>query len=328
MLLAVTAWGALAWYVAGPGSDGMRLAVAGLVALLGVASIAAPARYRRPVRVVLAVAIASLAIWWHGLEPSNDRDWKTEVAVQPWATIEGDRVTVHNVRNFKYRSVSDFDVAYYDKTYLLSELTAVDLAAIYWMGPDIAHIIVSFGFANGDQLAFSIETRTERGEGYSTVRGFFRQYEIFYVVADERDVIGVRANHRRDPTEDVYLYRLQAPIANGRRLFLDYLHKINALKDHPEWYNTLTTNCTTNVWLHSGVNPEHPPFSWKLLASGHVPEYLYEHGRVVTGLPFEELRTRSLINPRAQAAGNAGDFSRRIREGLPGITAPSRVTAP
>lgn len=306
----------------------MRLAVAGLVALLGIASIAAPARYRLAARVVFAVLIASLAIWWHGLEPSNYRDWKTEVAVQPWATIEGDRVTVHNVRNFKYRSVSDFDVAYYDKTYLLSELTAVDLAAIYWMGPDIAHIIVSFGFANGDQLAFSIETRTERGEGYSTVKGFFRQYELFYVVADERDVIGVRTNHRRDPSEDVYLYRLQGPIANSRRLFLDYLRKINALKDQPEWYNTLTTNCTTNVWLHTSANPGRLAFSWKLLASGHVPEYLYENGRLVTGLPFEELRTRSLINTRAHAAGNASDFSRRIREGLPGMTEAPRVTAP
>lgn len=306
----------------------MRLAVAGLVALLGIASIAAPARYRLAARAVFAAAMVLLAVWWQGVKPSNDRDWKTEVAVQPWATIEGDRVTVHNVRNFKYRSVSDFDVAYYDKTYLLSELTAVDLAAIYWMGPDIAHIIVSFGFANGDQLAFSIETRTERGEGYSTVKGFFRQYELFYVVADERDVIGVRTNHRREPSEDVYLYRLQGPIANGRRLFLDYLRKINALKDQPEWYNTLTTNCTTNVWLHTSANPGRLAFSWKLLASGHVPEYLHENGRLVTSLPFEELRTRSLINTRAHAAGNASDFSRRIREGLPGMTEAPRVTAP
>jgi hypothetical protein len=181
------------------------------------------------------------------------------------------------------------------------------------MGPHIAHTLLSFGFGGKDYLAISIETRKEKDESYSTVAGFFRQYELYYVVADERDVIRVRTNYRRDPPEDVYVYRVTGRVENARNLFLGYLQKINALKEHPEFYNTLTTNCTTNIWTHARVNPEHPPLSWKLLASGHVPEYLYESGRVDNSVPFAELQRRSHINARAQAADKAGDFSQRIR---------------
>ena len=183
------------------------------------------------------------------------------------------------------------------------------------MGPAIAHIFVSFAFAGGEQLAISIETRKEKGEGYSTIKGFFRQYELYYVVADERDVIRLRTNYRHDPPEDVYVYRVQGPIDNARRLFVDYLTKINALNSQPEFYNTLTTNCTTNIWMHSLVNPQHLPLSWKILASGYVPEYLYETGRLDTRVPFPELRQRAHVNARAQAADKAADFSRRIRAG-------------
>lgn len=320
--LALAGWGALAWYFAGPGQDAARLVPAVLFVLLGLVGIAGPKKWRRSARWTFGIAFALLLFWWQSLQPSNDRAWQTEVAVLPWATTEGDLVTVHNVRNFNYRSETDFDVAYYDKTYDLSGLKSVDLAAIYWAGPHIAHVIVSFGFDNGDQLAFSIETRKEKDETYSTLAGFFRQYELIYIAADERDVIRLRTNYRNDPPEDVYLYRVQGPIENGRRMFLQYVNKINALKAKPEWYNTLTTNCTTNVWMHSQANPGHLAFSWKLLASGHVPEYLYQTGRLSAGPPFEELRVRSRVNDRARAADQEPDFSHRIREGLPGIVKP------
>jgi hypothetical protein len=223
-------------------------------------------------------------------------------------------VTVRNIRNFDYRSEKDYTPAYYDRRFDLRDLEGVDLVAVYWMGPAIAHIFVSFAFAGGDHIAVSIETRKERGENYSTLKGFFRRYELYYVVADERDVIRLRTNYRRDPPEEVYLYRLHAPLENGRRIFMEYLKKINALQAKPEFYNTLTTNCTTNIWLHSQTNPEHLRFSWKILASGYVPEYLYESGRLDRSVPLTELSKRAHINGRAQAANAATDFSRLIRQ--------------
>ena len=192
-------------------------------------------------------------------------------------------------------------------------LEGVDLVAVYWMGPAIAHIFVSFAFTGGDHLAISIEARKEKGEGYSILKGFFRQYELYYVVADERDVIRLRTNYRQDPPEDVYVYRMRGSVDNGRRLFTAYINKINDLNRSPEFYNTLTTNCTTNIWVHSKVNPEHPPFSWKILASGYVPQYLYETGKLDTRLPFAELQRSAYVNLQAKRADGAPDFSQRIR---------------
>jgi hypothetical protein len=179
--------------------------------------------------------------------------------------------------------------------------------------------MVSFGFVGDRYVAVSIETRKERGEAYSTIAGFFKQYELVYVVGDERDLIRVRTNYR-EPREDVYVYRVRAPRENLRRVFLDYLRELNALGDHPAFYNTLTTNCTTSILVHTRVNPGAPPFSWKVLLSGYLPEYTYELGRLDTSLPFDELRRRSRVNESAQAADRDPDFSRRIREGLPGMT--------
>jgi hypothetical protein len=267
--------------------------------------------------IVYAVLFAIVLWRWLAIEPSNDRDWQVEGARLAYATIDGERITLHNIRNFAYRTETDFTPAYYDKTFDLTSLDSVDVVAVYWMGPAIAHVFLTFGFGGKDYLAISIEARKERDEGYSSVRGFFRQYELQYIVADERDVIRVRTNYRKDPPEEVYLYRLRGAPEAARRVFLDYVAEINRLKEQPEFYNTLITNCTSNIWLHSRVNPEHLPYSWKLLVSGHVPELLYDHGRLDTSLPFAELQRRSLINSRAMAADKAEDFSRRIREGLP-----------
>ena len=210
--------------------------------------------------------------------------------------------------------------SYYDRTFDLRALDSVDLLAVYWIGPAIAHMFVSFGFGD-DHLAVSIEARKVRGEGYSSLKGFFRQYELVYVVADERDVIRVRTNYRKDPPEDVYLYRAQIPRDNIRRVFLDYVREINALHERAQFYNTLTTNCTTSILFHTRVNPESLPLSWKVLLSGYAPEFVYDYGRLDRSLPFSELRQRSRINLRAQAADRAADFSRRIREDLPGLAA-------
>jgi hypothetical protein len=319
VLAAMTGWGALALYYSDLESAGVRTALAFGFGLFGLASLVGFTlkRWRRLALAGFLVAFVLLVAWWSRIEPSNDRDWKPEVAVSPYATIDGDRITVHNVRNFDYRTETDFTTRYYDKTYDLRQLDSLDLIASYWAGPAIAHIFLSFGFAGKDYLAISIERRDERGEEYSTIKGLFKQYELFYNVSDERDVIRVRTNYRKDPPEDVYLYRAHGPVENGRRLFLAYMHKINVLREWPEFYNTLTTNCTTAIWLNTRVNPRHVPLSWKILLSGYLPEYLYEMGRLDTSLPFPELKRRSRINVRARAADKAENFSQRIRQGLP-----------
>ena len=309
----VTLWGALALYFSGP--SGFHVVLAAGYGLCGLATLLSFAivRWRRWITGAFIIVFAVLLTWWNTIEPSNDRNWQPDVAVLPYATENGDLITVHNIRNFDYRTETDFTPAYYDKIFDLQKLESVDLIAVYWMGPAIAHTFLSFGFEGGDYLAVSIETRKVQGEEYSMIKGFFKQDELYYVVADERDVIRVRTNYRKDPPEDVHIYRVQRPIENGRRLFLEYMRRINALKEKPEFYNTLTTNCTTTIWLNTRVNPGHVPFSWKLLLSGYVPEYLYDVQALDTQLPFPELQRLSLVNARARAADQARDFSMRIR---------------
>ncbi len=315
VILGTAAWGVLALLYFDHANPALRTALAvayGIASLITLALFIGRRRRWHAFLAQLALFGVVLACWT-GIKPSNDRVWVTENAVLPYATFEGDHVTLHNIRNNDYRTETDFTPRYYDRTFDLQQLNSADLIASYWMGPAIAHVFVSFGFADGNHVAISIEARSERGEGYSTIKGFFRQYELYYDVADERDVIRLRTNYRKDPPEEVHVYRLHGPVGNGRAVFLDYLREINTLKEHPAFYNTLTTNCTSNIWLHSRVNPGHVPYSWKILLSGHFPEYLYENGRLDTSLPFDELQKRSIINPLAQAADQAEDFSQRIR---------------
>jgi len=311
----MTAWGAGAIYYGDFGRPRARSALAvGFIVATALAFLLLPRR-RRTLAGFLVV-FATVVMWWLRIPASNERDWQPEVSVTPWAEMSGDRVTIHGVRNFDYRTETDFLARWEDRTYDLRALDSADLIAVYWAGPAIAHIIVSFGFGGRDYLAISMETRKERDEAYSALAGFFKQYELVYVVADERDVIRVRTTYRR-PQEDVYVYRVRTPRANIRRVFLDYLKGMNDLRSHPEFYNTLTTNCTTGVVMHTRVNPESPPVSWKVLLSGYVPEYLYKLGRLDTRHPFAELRLMSNVNKRAHAADQDPAFSRRIREGMP-----------
>ena len=317
-IVAVGVWGVLALAVSGPPNPPLRM---GLAAGFGAASLAAlvawfSARWRWRGLAAWGLLFGAALTWYFSLAPSNDRDWVPENARLSSATVEGDVVTVRNIRNFSYRSETDFTPAYYDQRFDLRQLEGVDVVATYWMGPHIAHVFLSFAFAGGERLAVSIEARKEQGEGYSTVNGFFRQYELYYVVADERDLIGLRTNYRNNPPEQVYVYPLEGRKEEARRVFMDYIDKINALAAKPAFYNSLTTNCTTNIWVSSRVNAGHVPFSWKILASGHVPEYLHEQGRLAgSDRPFAELQLQAFVNGRAQAAGAvAPDFSRRIRD--------------
>ncbi len=230
------------------------------------------------------------------------------------ATIrrEGRTVFVQHIRNFSYRSETDATSAYYDAAFSLDDLASVDLVSSYWAGDWIAHVFLTFGFRDGRHLAFSIETRRAKGVGYSTIAGFFHHYELFYVVADERDLIGVRTDLRH---EHVYLYRLHLTPPAREALFLSYLDKVQQLAMHPEWYNTVTDNCTTGILNRANMFGD-VGYSWRVLLSGYAAEYAYSLGLLNTDQPFAELRRESLIE-RPATASITGAYSRDIRRNLP-----------
>ena len=315
LIAGMTAWGAGAIYYSPLPGEILRATLAGgFVIATALAFILL--RNRRRTLIGFLIAFAILVGLFFQIPASNDRDWQPEVARTPYATINGDMITIHNVRNFDYRTETDFDTRWEDRSYDISKLHSLDVIAVYWAGKAIAHVMVSFGFQGKDYLAVSIETRKEKGEDYSTLAGFFRQYELIYIPADERDVIGVRTTYRK-PQEDVYIYRTRAPLRNIRRIFLDYIKTMNDMHQRAQFYNTLTTNCTTSILMHTRMNPESPPMSWKILLSGYVPDYLYEIGGLDTTKPFAELEKISRVNERAHAADKDPAFSQRIRQGLP-----------
>ena len=259
--------------------------------------------------------VVLVALWWASIAPSNSRNWSPDVARAARAVFHDSSVSIQNVRNFKYRSESDYDQSWETRTYDLDRIRGVDLFLSFWGPTQIAHTIASWDFSDGEHLAISIETRKEKGESYSALRGFFRQYELYYVVADERDLVGLRTNYRG---EQVYLYRIRVPVSQARALLIDYLDEVNHLADHPQWYNALTQNCTTTIRGHAQNAGASGRLDWRLLANGHLDQLLYERGQIDTRLPFDALRTRSNITERAKVAGDSSDFSTRIRQGLPG----------
>ena len=315
IIACMTAWASLAIYYSNLFSDDVRSGIAiGFAICTAAAFLLFKKRFWTAIGFLAVFCL--IVVWWLSINPSNDRNWQKDVAVLPYATIQDNLVTIHNIRNLNYRTETDFDVHYYDKNFDLKTLDSVDLIAVYWMGDAIAHIMMSFGFQGKDFVAFSIETRKEIGEEYSTIKGFFKQYELTYIAGDERDLIRVRTDYR-NPKEDVYLYRIRFNRERAQRLFMEYIKQINAMKKKPVWYNTLTTNCTTNIVMHIKTFSERIHYSWKILLSGYTPLYAYELGALDTRIPFLELRNASHINPKAHVIGNDPEFSRKIREGLP-----------
>ena len=311
----MTLWAALAIYYSNLPGEHLRLGLSGIFALATVAAFLFLPKRGRTLVGFLAI-FAVVVAWWMMIPASNTRKWQREVARAPYAVIEGNLITIHDIRSFNYRTETDFDAVYYDKTFDLTKLDSLDLIGVYWMGDAIGHIMLSFGFQGKDFITFSIETRKEQGEDYSTIKGFFKQYELIYIAGDERDLIRVRTDFRK-PQEDVYLYRLRATPERVQNLFMEYIQRINRMKQRPEWYNTLTTNCTTNIIYHMKAAGARARYNWKILLSGYAPQYAYELGALDTRIPFEELRRRSYINPKAHAIGSDQEFSRKIREGLP-----------
>jgi hypothetical protein len=254
---------------------------------------------------------AGVLAWWLTLQPSNERPWQPDVDRTAWGQIDGDSVTLHNVRRCDYRSETDYTAHWETRVVRLSQVTGIDLAINYWGSPWMAHPIISFQFADAPPLCFSIETRKELGEKYSAIGGLYRQYELVYVVAEESDVLGVRTRHRQG--EDVYLYRTTATPEAARAVLLEYLESLNRLHKTPRWYHALTTNCTTSIRTQRAPD-KRAPWDWRLLVNGKGDELAYERGTLDRSLPFPELKRRSLINERARAAREDAAFSDAIRQ--------------
>jgi hypothetical protein len=309
------AWASLAIYYSNLPSAGLRVALAMAFAILAIWLLWL-SRDRRAYVIFMALFLGVVA-WWLSISPSHDRPWRPEVAVMPRATIDGDHVRISGVRNFEYRSVSDFTVRYEEREVQLSHLTGLDFFVSYWSEGLVGHTFLSFIFDNAPPLSISIETRPEVGEGFNPIGSLFKQFELIYVVGDERDLVGVRTNYRK---ETVYLYRLNSAPDNVRRLLMVYLKRINELADRPEFYHLLSNSCTINIIRYANAAGRAGRFDIRHLLNGLIDSYLYHSGRVDTTLPFDELRRRSRINEAAQAADDAPDFSERIRASLPTIT--------
>jgi Domain of unknown function (DUF4105) len=317
--LIASAWAAGALYFDLP-IPWLRAPLALIYGLAMLAALVFVKGRGRALSVVAAGFVVVLA-WWCTIKPSNDGNWQPDVAQLAWAEINGDEVTLHNVRNCDYRTETDYDARWETRTVRISQIMGADMAINYWGSPWIAHPIVSFQFADAAPLCFSIETRKQAGQTYSAIRGLYRQFALIYVVADERDVIRLRTNYRHG--EDIYLYRTTVTPAQARERFQEYLRSLNEIRDHPRWYNAITTNCTTSIRDQHPVE-ERIPWDWRILLNGKGDELMFEHHTIVTaGLPFSELKARSLIDARAKAADAAPDFSELIRVDLPGAI-PSR----
>ena len=263
------------------------------------------------------IVFVGITIWWQSLKPVQNRNWQPNVAQTAWTERDGDKITIHNLRNFDYQPGLPPRPRWETRVVDLNRLQAVDLFINFWGSDLICHPIVSFQFGPDQHVAISVETRMAESQSYSTVRGFFKQFALIYIVADERDVIRVRTNYRH---EQLYLYRTSIQPERARALFLDYLKSVNALHERPRFYNALTSNCTTNVRTHTAATAAKPaPWDWRMLVNGTVDELVYERGGFASHLPFPELKQRSLIDDRAQAADQALDSSERIRAGLPGF---------
>ena len=316
VIAASATWAAFALGFEAPGgATGRRIAIAAWALFaLGIVVVL----WRHDVRIAIALYIAAFAgllFWWATLEPSNTRIWADDVAHTVTGHVDGERVVLEHVRNFDWRSRTDYTPAWETRRYDLDRLESVDMILSYWTGPRIAHTLVSFGFADGRHVVFSVEIRREKHELFSEIGGFFKQFELSVIAADERDIVRLRTNIRG---EDVYLYRLQLPAATRRALFVAYLDEANRLASTPRFYHTLTTNCTTLVWTMMRGIVGRLPLDYRLLLSGYLPEYAYEAGGLDRSVPLETLRALGRITDRARAADRSPTFSRDIRVGVPG----------
>jgi hypothetical protein len=305
------AWGSFALWYQCP----TRVVAVGLWLVFNIAVIVAMVLGWRAIALaVFAVAFAGLCVWWGTIKPSNSRDWADDVTRLATGHVVGDTVTLDNVRNFDWRTNTDYTERWEPRSYDLRKLNGVDLVLSYWSMKAIAHVLVSFGFADGQHVVFSVEIRRERTESFAEIGGFFKEFELSVIAADERDVIRVRTNVRG---EDDYLYRLRMPVEAMRSLFLSYVDEANELAMKPRFYNTLTVNCTTLVYHMMRRIVGHLPLDYRLLFSGYLPGYVHKVGGLDTRYSVEELKTLGRITERARQSDRRPTFSEDIRAGVP-----------
>jgi hypothetical protein len=309
------AWGVLTLMYQAPGGQGVRNFIAtlwGLVCLTLIGVIVSGAALAGA--GTFAVVFGLLLVWWQRILPSNDRDWADDVAQMTTGVVAGSQVTLHNVRCFDWRTTTDYDPRWETRTYDLARLTTVDMVLSYWSMPAIAHVLVSFGFDDGDHVVFSVEIRREKTEKFSEIGGFFKEFELSIIACDERDVIRLRTNVR---SEDVYLYRVRMPTEHMRALFLAYVTEANELSRQPRFYNTLGGNCTTLVYrmMKRIVGPL--PLDFRLLLSGYLPGYVHRVGALDDRYPLAQLRSLGSISERARHSDRSAAFSADIRAGIP-----------
>jgi hypothetical protein len=310
VLLAV--WGSLALWFRAPFAESGRLVAAVIFGFAMLALLVLAARGRWRAALAPALLVPALFIWWHSLTPSNDRDWAPDVARPAIGEFKGDKLTMRNVRNFEWRTETDFTERWEDRTYDVSKLSDVDLVASYWAGENIAHILVSFGFSDGQRLVWSIELRRTVDQTYSALASFFRQSELIFLAADERDIIRLRTTVRG---ENVRMFPLKLRPGAARVLLGEYIEIANGFAATPRWYNTITANCTTMVFRIARVLHPYAPFNWRVLLSGHFPELIYSRGGIDNSIPWSQWRVKSQIDAAARAADalDSVDFSDAIR---------------
>ena len=310
-------WGAFVLWFQVPGGNAPRILSVVLWAAFSLVLVIALWQGRTTAALLAFAAVfAGLLLWWHQLAPSNDRIWADDVAQMSNGVVEGNHVTLHNVRNFAWRSNTDYTQRWETREYQLERLQSVDMIMSYWTGPAIAHMLISFGFDDGQHVVFSVEIRREKTEAYSEIGGFFKEFELSVIAADERDVIRVRTNVRG---EDDYLYRVRMPVSAMRSLFLAYINEANSLLTAPRFYNTITVNCTTLVYHMMKRIVGYLPLDYRLLLSGYLPEYVYRVGGLDRRYSLQELRARGRITQRAIEADRSEAFSALIRQGIPDI---------
>lgn len=268
---------------------------------------------------LLVAGVAGLAFWWSSILPLNDRDWAPDVARGVTAQVEGREVIVSNVRDFDWRTEDEGEERWKTQRYNLDDLTSLDLVSSTWGMPAIAHTLMSFGFRDGRHLVFSAEIRRERGEKFSEIGGFFKEFELVLIAAEERDIIRLRTNMRG---EDVSLFSLNLTPRQREELFLSYLELGNELSREPRFYQTVTTNCTTVIFRLARLIEPGLPLDWRIVLSGYLPDYLHERGLIGSGRPLDEVKAHARITARARAAEDAEDYSALIRASQKGPAIP------
>lgn len=313
LVLMVTVWGALALLFQWPAGAGRWMLVSVWVGM-ALLSLYALSNGKNVFFVPQGLGLVLLLGWWGSIVPSNERLWATDVNRMSYGEIHGSVVTLHNVRDFNWRSETDFDERWITQDYDLQTLKSVDMFLSYWMGPVIAHTLVSFGFEDGRHVVFSVEIRKERGEAFSAIGGFFKEFELSLIAATEQDIVRTRSNVRG---EDVYMYSVELAKPAMQALFLSYVEQGRQLQTAPRFYNTLTANCTTIVYDMVSKIVDGVPWDWRVLASGYLAEYVYGLNALAPGHTFKELQQLGYINPRALAEQPGEDFSALIRRDLP-----------